>query len=40
MLDCAAILKGFQKRSSTKFKYYLALLNLEEFFEKSQFLNS
>jgi hypothetical protein len=38
ILSCAAILKDFQKRSSTKSFYYLALQNVEEFFEKSLFL--
>jgi hypothetical protein len=39
ILDCATILKDFQKRSSTKSEYYLALQNVEEFIEKSVFLN-
>jgi hypothetical protein len=39
ILDCAAIMKDFQKQSSTKFRYYLVLQNVEELFEKSHFLN-
>jgi hypothetical protein len=37
ILDCAAILKDFQKRASTKCLYYLALQNVEEIFEKKKF---
>jgi hypothetical protein len=39
ILDCATILKDFQKRSSTKFLHYLVLQIVEELFEKFHFLN-
>jgi hypothetical protein len=37
ILDCAAILKDFQKRFSTKCYFYLALQNVEEIFENMYF---